>query len=315
VSNVINSPEVVRPDTAERVRAAIAELAYRPHPAAQQLRTRRSQLLGMRIYQAPDPTVFDRFLHTVTEVAATRDYRIMLYTADDDAREIDTYGELLDRWNLDGLILSYTHAADRRTGFLFDIGVPFVTFGRPWDGSGMHSWVDVDGAAGTRAATEHLIAQGHTKIGFIGWPEGSEVGDDRLSGWESAMRAAGLALPTPTRCVNDIALGVRAAEELIRGGEITAIVCVSDLLGLGTLSAASAHGLAVGTDLAVIGFDDSDRAQAAALSSIRQPLREVAEHCVRIIVDQIARGPEHQAPEHVLLSPTLELRASTEGAG
>ena len=97
VSNVINSPDIVRPDTAERVRAAITELAYRPHPAAQQLRTRRSQLLGMRIYQAPDPTVFDRFLHTVTDVAATRDYRIMLYTADDDAREIDTYGRRASR--------------------------------------------------------------------------------------------------------------------------------------------------------------------------------------------------------------------------
>jgi len=181
--------------------------------------------------------------------------------------------------------------------------VPFVTFGRPWDGRDRHSWVDVDGAAGTRAATEYLISLGHTRIGFIGWPEGSEVGDDRLSGWASAMRAADLPTPTPMRCVNDIALGVRAAEELIRGGDITAIVCVSDLIGLGTLSAASAHGLAVGPDLAVIGFDDSDRAQAAALSSIRQHLREVAEHCVRTSSTRSAAGPNAKRPNMFCYRP------------
>ena len=181
--------------------------------------------------------------------------------------------------------------------------VPFVTFGRPWDGRDRHSWVDVDGAAGTRAATEYLISLGHTRIGFIGWPEGSEVGDDRLSGWASAMRAADLPTPTPMRCVNDIALGVRAAEELIRGGDITAIVCVSDLIGLGTLSAASAHGLAVGPDLAVIGFDDSDRAQAAARSSIRQHLREVAEHCVRTSSTRSAAGPNAKRPNMFCYRP------------
>ena len=122
VSNVLNSPQLVRADTAERVKAAIAELSYRPHQGAQQLRTRRSQLLGMRIHQVADPTVFDRFLHAVTDIAAEHDYRIILYTAADDDREIDTYAELLDRWNVDGLVLSSTHSGDRRTRHLTDAG-------------------------------------------------------------------------------------------------------------------------------------------------------------------------------------------------
>ena len=311
VSNVINSPQLVRTDTATRVRAAIAELSYRPQLAAKQLRTRRSQLLGLRIHQVPDPVVFDRFLHAVTEAAAKRDYRIMLYTAADDDHEIATFDELVDRWNLDGIVLDFTHSADRRTTHLVEHGVPFVSFGRPWDGLGKHSWVDVDGAAGTRAATAHLIARGHRRVGFIGWPEDSDVGNDRLRGWATAMAGAGLPVPPSRRCENDSILGARAATELIAHEKVSAIVCVSDLIGIGTLSAANARGLSVGSELAVIGFDNSDLAQIADLSSIRQPLPLVAEHCVRIVIEQITRGVENVAPEHVLLPPTLELRGST----
>ena len=311
VSNVINSPHLVRSDTAARVRAVIAELSYRPQFAAKQLRTGRSQLLGMRIHQTPDPVVFDRFLHSVTEIAARLGYRVMLYTAADDAREIDTFDELLDRWSLDGIVLSYTHAGDQRTSHLAKLGVPCVSFGRPWDSPGEHSWVDVDGSAGTRAATEHLIACGHRRIGFIGWPEGSDTGDDRLGGWAAAMTAAGLPAPPPMRCENDVTQGRRAATELIVQEEVSAIVCVSDLVGVGALSAATALGLRVGSDLAVVGFDDSDRAKIADMTSIAQPLPLVAEHCVRIVVQQITRGINNVAAEHVLLPPTLKLRGST----
>ena len=314
VSNVLNSPHLVRSDTAERVKAAIAELSYRPHQGAQQLRTRRSQLLGMRIHQVPDPTVFDRFLHAVTEIAAAHDYRIILYTAADDDREIDTYAELLDRWNVDGLVLSSTHSKDRRTDHLADQGVPFVSFGRPWDGPHQHSWVDVDGAAGTRAATEHLIAQGHRHIGFIGWETGSGVGDDRLSGWADAIGAAGLSAPPPRRCSNDLTEGGAAAAQLLGSDDVTAIVCVSDQIGLGALAVARADGRAIGSELAVIGFDDSDAARAADLSSLHQPLPLVAENCLRIIFRQITHPGEEAAPEHILLPPTLELRGSSRSS-
>lgn len=311
VSNVLNSPQIVRPGTAERVRAAIAELSYRPHLAAQQLRTRRSQLLGMRIHQAPEPTVFDRFLHAVTEAAAAADYRVILYTADDDDREIDAYDELLDRWNVDGLLLTYTHSGDRRTRHLGAAAVPFVTFGRPWDGGNGHSWVDVDGAAGTRAATAHLLASGHRQIGFVGWPADSDVGNDRLAGWAGSMSAAGLSAREPRRCLNDIDAGRSAAAELLHDNDVTAIVCVSDIIALGVIAAVQDRGLRIGRDVAVVGFDDSDKAQGADLTSLTQPLQQVAEHCLRIVLEQINHPGEGPPAEHVLLAPALALRGST----
>ena len=202
VSNVLNSPHLVRPDTAQRVREVIEELGYRRSRAAQQMRTRRSMLLGLRL--EPDRggingAVLDRFLHAVVDAAQARDYRVVLFTAADDEREIASYSELLDTGEADGFLLTSTHHGDPRTAWLAERGVPFSTFGRPWGAADQHhSWVDVDGAAGTRAAVEHLVGLGHRRIGFVGWPSGSGVGDDRRDGWRAA--AGPPPCPPPTTC-------------------------------------------------------------------------------------------------------------------
>ena len=65
--------------------------------------------------------------------------------------------------------------------------MPFVTFGRPWGAPDTHSWVDVDNAAGTAMATRHLLDAGHRRIGFLGWPAGSGVGDARRDGWQNVF--------------------------------------------------------------------------------------------------------------------------------
>jgi DNA-binding LacI/PurR family transcriptional regulator len=195
VSNVINTPGVVKPETRERVREAIEELGYRVNQVARQMRTGRSKLIAVRIEPARDGingTVLDRFLHGLTDAAGPAGYRVMLYTAVDDAAEIATYDDLLTAYDLDGFVLTSTHHGDPRTSWLAARQVPFVTFGRPWGAPDTHSWVDVDNAAGTAAATRRLLETGHTRIGFLGWPPGSGVGDARRSGWAATMAEAGL---------------------------------------------------------------------------------------------------------------------------
>src|SRR5262245_35322323 len=169
VSNVLNAPDLVRAETRDRVRAAIEELGYRANLAARQMRTGRSKLVAVRIDPAREggeTTVLDRFLHGLTDAAALAGYRVILYTAAGDRNEIATYEDLLASYALDAFVLTHTHHGDSRTAWLADAGVPFTTFGRPWGGIDKHPWVDVDGAAGTAAATRYLLAQGHRRIGF-----------------------------------------------------------------------------------------------------------------------------------------------------
>ena len=311
VSNVLNSPQLVRVETARKVTAAIEKLDYRPHRAAQQLRTRRSRVLGLRVETNYGDAVFDRFLHALTAATNALDYRLMLYTADSDDDEITAYADLVDRWDVDGFILTGTHPGDRRTAHLSAAGIPCVTFGRPWDDSGHHAWVDVDGAAGTRAATEHLLERGHRRIGFLGWPAGSGVGDNRLSGWAEAMESAGQPTPEPSRAVNDVVHGRSAAAELLDRAQPSAVVCASDVLGLGVMAEAAARGLRVGTDLAVVGFDDTDIGHVSGLSSLTQPLVDVATHSARMIA-ALLDGSAPAEAEQLLLAPNLIVRSSSE---
>lgn len=308
VSNVINSPHLVRADTARRVREAIDQMGYQPSRAARQLRTRRSMLLGLRL--EPDRggingALLDRFLHAVVDAAQRASYRVVLFTADDDQAEIRSYNDLLAASELDGFLLTSTHHGDPRTSWLAERKIPFSTFGRPWGAvDQQHSWVDVDGSAGTRAAVEHLVALGHRRIGFVGWPDGSGVGDDRRAGWATAAREA--RLPASRSLQVWVEDGVRAgreaaAELLARPDPPTALVCASDSLALG------AHG--VDPAVAVTGFDDTPVAQAVGLTSVAQPVVPAAVACLEQVLEVIT-SPE-LATQQLLLRPTLTVRPST----
>jgi DNA-binding LacI/PurR family transcriptional regulator len=308
VSNVVNSPHLVRQETREHVQSVIDELGYRASQAARQMRSGRSQLIGVRIEPARDGingNILDRFLHELTEAAARAGLRIVLYAAADDAAEIKAYDDLLAAYSPDGFVLTSTHHGDPRTGWLLDKGVPFVTFGRPWGVPDRHSWVDVDGAAGTVMATERLLAAGHRRVGFLGSPEGAGVADDRRDGWLAAMRAAGL---DPTGLVqhvpDTVADGESAAEAMFqRPDGPTALVCASDSLALGAWRA----GAVLVPRPAVIGFDDTPVARAVGLTTVAQPLAAVAQACVRLLTGLVGDGSR---PEQVLLAPELVVRDS-----
>jgi DNA-binding LacI/PurR family transcriptional regulator len=315
VSNVLNAPHRVQPETRARVHAAISELGYRPHRAARQLRTHRSNLIAMRMapFSEDDAgSVLDRFVHAVAESGEQLGFRTLVFTATDDNEEIAGYTDLLNSYELDAFVLTGTHHRDRRTSWLRREGVPFVTFGRPWGVRAKHWWVDVDGKAGTAVATERLLAAGHRRIGFVGWPVGSGVGDDRRSGWENSLRATGV---EDGRLVvtgeNSVAEGYRCATELVTRRGADALVCVSDTLALGALAMIRDQVSRGGTAVPVIGFDDSPGAAAMGLTTIAQPLREAAATCVRLLTDYLDHGSNEPATvHHVLLAPHLVIRNS-----
>jgi len=308
VSNVLNSPHLVRQETRAQVQAVIDELGYRASQAARQMRSGRSRLIGVRIEPARDGingNLLDRFLHELTEAAARAGLRIMLYSAVDDAAEIRAYEDLLASYSPDGFVLTSTHHDDARAGWLLDKRVPFVTFGRPWGAPDSHPWVDVDGAAGTALATRRLLGAGHRRIGFLGSPEGAGVADDRRDGWLAAMRDAGLGPAGLARHVPDtVADGESAADEMFDGPDgPTALVCASDSLALGAWHARTGREPLP----AVIGFDDTPVARAVGLTTVAQPLAEVAQACVRLLTGVLdGRAPT----EHVLLEPHLVVRDS-----
>lgn len=327
VSNVLNSPEIVRDTTRERVQAAIAELGYRPHASARRLRTRQSSMIGVRldpIINGISGSILDRYLHALTARADERGMRITLFTASDYDAEIEQYERLRDGADVDAFVVTSTSYNDPRVEWLARERIPFVAFGRPWGSESVDDpdrlWVDVDGQAGTRMATEHLLGRGHRRIAFLGWPTGSGTGDDRRSGWESAMTAAlsldpfalaALSLET----VESVPKARAAVEGLLRAGRgVEALVCASDSLALGAMMAVREAGL---PHFPVFGFDNTPVAQAVGLSSVDQRLDDVAAGTFELLMGATGRmmlphgGASGDDPRHRLITPQLVVRRSS----
>lgn len=305
VSNVLNAPEVVRPETRERVRDAITRLGYRPHASARRLRTRTSDTIGVRLDPGTDGmagALLDRFLHALVEHADQAGLRVLLYTAADEAAEIATYERLLDGADVDAFVLTSTHHGDGRIRWLIDRDVPFVTFGRPWGEPDLadphHRWVDVDGRAGVAEATRALLADGARRIAFLGWPAGSGTGDDRRAGW---LEAVGPVLTAAEIAALDLAVDEDPAD-LAVGSRIVAaldpppdaVVCTSDALALGAR-------LALPPEIPVVGYDDTPLARALGFSSVAQPLDAVAATVLEVLSG--TAGARHR-----LLAPRLVRR-------
>lgn len=307
VSNVLNRPEVVRPETLSRVQAAIQGLGYRPHASARRLRTRQSSTLGVRLepVHGISGAVLDRFLHALVESADERGMRILLFTATDVDDELTHMERLVEGSDVDGFVLTSTFHGDPRAAWLGDRDIPFVTFGRPWGLPDMdaapHPWVDVDGRSGLREATDHLVAQGHRRVGFLGWPSPSGQGDERRRGWQDAMRAVGLSDAGGLTCEDDVAAATRTVASAIDDGAgFDALVCASDTLALGAR-------FALGAGVPVVGYDDTPVAEALGISSVEQPLVEVASAAVELLMGT-GRSVLPASTGHRLLAPRVVWR-------
>jgi DNA-binding LacI/PurR family transcriptional regulator len=316
VSNVLNAPHLVKPETAHRVRRAIETLDYRPSRAARELRTRRSRLLAARVEPGDAEFgggVIDTFLHAMTIAADAKGYRVVLYTAADNDSEIGAFDEMLATLNVDAFVLTSARPDDTRAAHLLRRRVPFVTFGRPWDDLDSHPWVDVDGAAGTAAAVDHLVERGHRRIGFLGWWD-DHVGRNRLVGWREAMNRHGLSTKAVGASPHSFEAARSATTALCDTHQPTAIVCASDVVAFGAMDALgqrrsiATHGDGDG-DVAIVGFDDTPAARAVGLSSLAQPLEQVAEHCMAVLAAALDGTPP--VSRQLVLPPRLKIRATS----
>lgn len=324
VSNALNAPGRLSPATLARVRRSVAALGYRPDHAARALTSRRSGLIGIRVGSTAHRTAAhpDRLLHELVAAARPHGYRFLAFDAPygDDAAEIAAYDELLAAGDVDAVLVADTHPGDTRPGWLAARGAPFVAHGRPWgDPDAAHRWVDVDGGLGVRLAVEHLAGRGHRRIGFVGWPADGAGGDARRAAWRAATAARDGADatrgPEVTATADTPDAAAAAVSPLLRDPATvpTALVCASDALALGALAAVADAGATPGRDVAVTGYDDSDLALFArpGLTSLRQPIRLVAQTLVEQVLDRLGVDLGRAPAPAGLVAPELVVRASS----
>ncbi len=319
VSNVINDTAPTSEETRRRVLEAIDALGYHPSVLARGLQAGQSRMLGYSWIPMPmeqfNP-ILDRFLNSMAEAAARNNYHILTFPAPTSLQEIDVYRQMVSSGRVDGFILSNTNLNDARIRYLLEVDFPFVAFGRAtpeWD----FPYVDVDGEAGIHMAMRHLVSLGHRRIACIAWPEESLTGSYRLQGYRDGLAEAGLEVDRCRVCriENDYSEAYTCTKKLLSFAPAerpSAIVCLSDLMAVGALNAAAESGIRVGDDLAIVGFDDSSMARYVrpALTSLRQPVAEIGERVVQMLLAVVKR--ETLVEPHVLLAPELIVRESTQ---
>lgn len=310
VSNVINAPHLVRDETRQKVRDAIAALGYKPNEAARTLRLGRSRLLAALIDNTDDDAGYvetSRFLEGLIQAAARPGFYFVVYGVADLDAELYTYKDLQASYQPAGFVLSSRRHLDVRTKWLLDHGVPFVIFGRPADGLRRCHWVDIDDSFGIAEITRHLIRDGHRRIAFIDRADDSTSDEGtRRTGWARSMLDAGEELIGLERRVEDrIDQGERAAADLLGAPHPpTALVCGSDALAAGALRACATAAPAT----VVTGYGNTSVAAALGLTSVDRRIAQAAARCVDVLTG-LLDGHDGESARQILLKPRIVLRA------
>jgi LacI family transcriptional regulator len=321
VSRVMNNEPNVRPAMKERVQASIDKLGYVPSIAAQRMSGSRSYLIlaindrertiaDWRTRQGTDWV--DQMLLGGMLKCAEYGYRMIFEL-------VDTHNDHVERelsatiaaLQPDGVILTPPHSENPLiTGFLAKRKIPFARIGSITPGPGIAMTMDDEGSA--RRATEHLIALGHRRIGFIAGSDEYDLSNWRTCGWREAMNAAGIA--QDGLCAKgDFSYdsGVAATNSLLDlGAPPTAIIASNDQMTLAALDTANKRGLKVPEDLSLISFDNTPvvRFTMPQLTAIDQPIAATFSKAVELL---ITKGDSIVLHQPVVTEGSLIQREST----
>jgi LacI family repressor for deo operon, udp, cdd, tsx, nupC, and nupG len=315
VSRVMSGQKnVVSAATRRRVMRAVEQLGYTPNSAAKNLRTLRTRKLLVTVPDIANP-FFALILQGIEDAAQREDYAVLLGDTQHDAVREDRYAQMLRRKEADGLIFLGHRLPPEAEAIVAASAprcAPVVNGCEFSPGLGVPS-VHIDNGKAAHEVLDYLYTLGHRRIGVITGPLVSPLSRDRLRGAMDCAKAAGLADRLIT--VNgdfSVGSGVAAAERLLQAKTPpSAIFCFNDEMAMGVIETARRHGVRIPDQLSVVGFDDIRFARHTdpALTTVAQPMREIGEGCVRLLLE-ILRGQAIE-PVSITLPHELTIRGST----
>lgn len=310
VSNVINRPDQVRPDSRARVEKAMEELQYVGSRVAGQLRSGRSLLVGVVVPDVGNP-FWANVLRGIEEVLDEHRLVPAVTSSRMDAVRERSILRVLESQQVDGLLIAPVTATAKLMEPFRDRRLGVVTLDYEMS-AGSFSSVSLDDVKGGELAAVHLIENGHRRFALVKSRSGSWSGD-RRAGVVRALLAHNL---RPDECLREVTtqeetiVAGRAAAKTIVEMRMrpTAIICGNDLLALGVLLELQERHLRVPDDFALVGYDDVEFAAALSppLSSVRQPPYQMGKAAARLLVEH-RRG----RARHIRFAPELVARDSS----
>lgn len=308
VSRALNNNSRISEKTRKLIQDIAAEYGYVPDSAARGLSQRKSMIIGVIVSDISN-LFYSHIISAIEKAMNTQDYDVIVssshFDLEAEARCIRT---MISR-RVDALVICnpsptsiplLESVRDRFPIILCDSLRPCNSFDR----------IYVDESYGISCAVDHLLAQGHTKIGTI-----SDIVDaPRTCMFRQHLQAHGIAVPPEYHILSDAfdyPCGYQSVYKLHEQGCLpTALFCIRDTVAIGALRAAYELGLSVPDQLSIIGYDDGQIAEYAfsPLTTIHQPVEQIAENVVQCILDRLQNAD--LPPKEICLFPEFIVRRS-----
>lgn len=310
ISRALSRPELVSPETREKVLTSAAAHGYTPNAIARSLKNGRTRALGIIVSDIQNP-FYSSVVREVESVAASRGYNCVICNADEDPHREERALELLMSLQVAGVIHASTGANTALLQNLRQSGLLLVDIDRV---SGLEDvdTVLLDNAFGARLAAEHLLDLGHSRIAVVTGPQTLTTGRDRLHGFSTVLAERGIALPPELVEVANFreAGGYSAVVRLLALPERpTALFVANNEMMAGALSALHERALRVPQDVSLISFDDVRWARYVEppLTVVAQPTGQIGTLAAELLFERLAGRGE---AVHYVLKPELIQRAS-----
>ncbi|MCB0213978.1 MAG: LacI family DNA-binding transcriptional regulator [Anaerolineae bacterium] len=288
VSRALRGHPAISAETTRHIQQLAEQMGYVPSAVAQSLNSRQTFTIGIVVTTIADP-FGPQVVEGIERVAQAAGYSVFLMTSYNDPERELAVVETLQRRRVDGIIIHASRVGSLYAEQLERIQVPIVLINNQENGEFVHS-ISVDDVQGAKLATEHLIALGHRRIGYVGLLTRPKSNAHRLLGYQKALQKAGIPqdpdlifLPPPG---DDFQCG-ELALSLYHNHKATAIMCYNDITAIGLLNTCQRNQIAVPQDLSIVGFDDIEAAHYVSpqLTTFRQPRLQMGELAMRMILD------------------------------
>lgn len=322
VSRAINNHPDINPETKEKIMNTIKEYGYVPNNSARNLKRVDAKAIAVLVKGISNP-FFANMIKVIEKECKKKHYYMELSHIESDEDEVDAALKVVKEKRLRGIIFLgglFSHSDEK----LRKLTVPFVfsTAGSIPENISkkLYSNICVDDRKESARIVDYLIGLGHEKIAMIvAEPNEQSIGKLRLDGYYEALQAHDIAINPnlvyqTTNEVGHFSMenGYRTTKRLIESGEeFTAVYAMADVLAIGAIRALLESGLRVPEDVSVAGYDGIDVSGyiSPSLTTIRQPVEDMAKNTVKLLFDIIAGKKEHQ---HITFAGELLVRESTK---
>jgi LacI family transcriptional regulator len=311
VSNVLNRPEIVAPETLERVHRAINELNFVPNSFVRHLRLDQSRTIGLIVPDISNP-FYTEVSRGVEDAANRHNYAVFLCNSDGSPFKEENYISVLLDQRVRGVLIAPAAQPLHGLELLKSNRIGLALLDHKSINSDECS-VSVDHVRGGEIAIQHLVELGHRRIAWITGSDDLRQCADRGRGVANAVERAGVDLNIVQLQVLNTAQGEEAARKILSLEEVpTAIFCANDILAFGVFRELIHQRIRVPEEISLLGYDDISFAPTAAvpLSSIYQPAYQLGFTATELLVGEF-EDPIGHVHQQIVFQPKLVVRAST----